>query len=133
MKPTSTSTNYDANYYKPLEECYTNNERLGEPELADTNATQMRRTMMMMPWAMALLLQRNDVPAAASRDVPTAKPTAARGAAAILSMTSATKMERTMTQRVLGVAAAMNNPVMTATTTKTMTAASERARFASWQ
>ena len=55
MKSTSTSTNYDANYYEALEECYTDQERLGKPELADTDATQMRWTMMMMPWAMALL------------------------------------------------------------------------------
>ena len=41
-------------------------------------------------------------------------------------------MESTMTQRVPGVDAAMNNLAMPATTTKTMTAASERVRFASW-
>ena len=98
MKTTSTRKNYDENYYEVLEECYTDQERLGEPELADTNATQMRRVMMMMPWAAAILQQYKQVPATAPRDVPTAKPTAARGAAAISSTASATKMERTMTQ-----------------------------------
>ena len=63
----------------------------------------------------------------------TAKPTAVRGAAPILSTTSATNIERTMTQQVPGVAAAMKSPVMPARTIKTMTTASERAMFASWQ
>ena len=65
MKPTSKSTNHYANYYEALEECYTDHERLGKPELADTNATQMRWTMMMMPWVMALLKPRNQVQAIA--------------------------------------------------------------------
>ena len=53
MMTTSTRKNNDKNYYEVLEECYTNQERVGEPELADTNATQMRWTMMMMPLATA--------------------------------------------------------------------------------
>ena len=104
MMTTSTRKNNDKNYYEVLEECYMDQDRLGEPELADTDATQMRRVMMMMPWAAAILQQCKQVPATAPRDVPTAKPTAARGAAAISSTTSATKMERTMTQQVPGVA-----------------------------
>ena len=55
MKTMSTRKNYNHNYYEVLEECYMEQERLGEPELADTNATQMRRVMMMMPWATAIL------------------------------------------------------------------------------
>ena len=53
MMTTSTRKNNDKNYYEVLEECYMGQDRLGEPELTDTNATQMRRVMMMMPWAAA--------------------------------------------------------------------------------
>ena len=132
MKTTSTR-NYNDNYHEALEECYTDQEKLGEPELADTDATQMRRMMMRMPWAAAILQQWKRVPATAPRHSPKAKLMAARGAAATSSTTSAMKMERTMTQRVPGVAAVMNNIVMPARTTQTMPAASERERFASWQ
>ena len=88
---------------------------------------------MMLSTEAAKRKQREDEPATASRDTPKAEPTAERGAAAISSTTSATKMEKITTQRVPGVAAAMDNPVMPATTTQTMTAASEREMFALWQ
>ena len=58
MKTMSTR-NYNVNYYEVLKECYTDQERLGEPELDDTNATQMRRATMMIPWAAAILQQCN--------------------------------------------------------------------------
>ena len=72
MMTTSTRKNNDKNYYEVLEECYMDQDRLGEPELADTDATQMRRAMMMMPWATAILQQCKQVLATAPRDVPTA-------------------------------------------------------------
>ena len=136
LRKTTTSTRKinDKNYYEVLEECYTDKERSGVPELADTITPAERwAMMMMMPWSAAILQQCEEVPATAPRDVPTAKPTAAKGAAVISSTTSATKMERTMTRQVPGVHTAMKSPARPATTTQTTTAASERERFASWQ
>ena len=51
MKPTMQY--YNKNHYKALEECYTDYEGLGEPELADTELT--RRAMTMMPWTTTIL------------------------------------------------------------------------------
>ena len=103
-------------------------ERSGAPELADTITPAERWAMMMMPWSAAILQQCEEVPATAPRDVPTAKPTAANGAAAVSSTRSATKMEMTTTQQVPGVDTAMKNPARPATTTQTTTATRERER-----
>ena len=133
MKPASTSTDYDANYYETLEECYEDCERFGKPEPSGISPTQMTMRRMMLSTDEAKRKQQEDEPATASRDARKAEPMAARGAAAISSTTLTTKMEKTITQRVPGVVAATNNPVMPATTTQTTTAARERERFASWQ
>ena len=133
LRKTSTTKKSNMNYYEALEKCYEDCERFGKPEPSDISPTRMMMIRMMLSAEAAKRKQREDESATASRDAPKAEPMAARGAAATLLTTSATKMGRTTTQRVPGVAAAMNNPVIPATTTQTMTAASERERFASWQ
>ena len=86
------------NYYEALEECYEDCERFGKPEPSDISPTQIKMIRMMFSTDAAKRKQREDEPATASRDAPKAEPTAARGAAAISSTMSATKMESTMTQ-----------------------------------
>ena len=65
------------NYYEALEECYEDCERLGKPELSDISPTEMKMIRMMLSKDAAKRKQREDEPAAAPRDVPTSKPTAA--------------------------------------------------------
>ena len=54
MRTTSTRKNNDKNYYEVLEECYTDKERSGAPELADTITSAEIRAMMMIPWEAAI-------------------------------------------------------------------------------